>query len=413
MAELTVPVRGVLPATDTPLSGIGQIGYGITVGSTGANEDWLVEGGTQGGIWTLTTPANTWARRSDLDTSGEFANMPSVRVREGNQGIAGSVWYYSGPSAPSIGADDLTFTLQGRGDPPEAGLGLEDNYPFVQIPQRTLDTRYLIGGTKKFDDFGLLEYADIWAPTMRHIRGLIPTYNNTTTIVATPGEAYIPDADGIVVSDPNAAFEFHSAPAITLAANTLYYAYFYSTISTMQGAIEMSATEPDYMSLLGAQYASFPGRQKLGSESRRYIGFGGRTNGSSTLYKFRILPLGDSTLLVEYLENINASPFLIVSGGTAQTAQTVNLGPSGLKLVPATCQEVYLKVDVNATASVVFSNSEAALTFSNTNYLRRVGISQRGDYIFLPLDSNQSFTWMNNVAGGSTDIALLSFIERR
>jgi hypothetical protein len=84
MAELSTPVRGVLPATDTALSGIGQIGYGIVVGSTGANEDWLVEGGTQGGVWTLTTPANTWARRSDLDASAEF-NKHALRAGEGGK----------------------------------------------------------------------------------------------------------------------------------------------------------------------------------------------------------------------------------------------------------------------------------------------------------------------------------------
>jgi hypothetical protein len=129
MAELPTPVRGVLAVTDTPLSGTGQIGYGITVGSTGADEDWLVEGGTQGGVWTVTA-GGTWTRRSDLDTSTEFNNMPYVQVREGNEGVAGSVWYYSGIQNPTLGTTQLPFTMREFGRPTLAGVGLQENRPY-------------------------------------------------------------------------------------------------------------------------------------------------------------------------------------------------------------------------------------------------------------------------------------------
>jgi hypothetical protein len=402
MAELSTPVRGVLPATDTALSGVGQIGYGVVVGSSGANEDWLVEGGTQGGIWTLTAPANTWARRGDLDTSGEFANMPSVRVREGNQGVAGSVWYYDGPSAPTIGSTLLTWTLGAYGRPTLAGVGLENNLPYIQLPDSgVIEGMY---GTDPFydiDQHGLITDVGINVGTYDHIYGAVPFRRSDASPTIADifgGSTYVAE-EGEVLNVPT------STIGGGLVASTMYHFYVQYGGESGQGVVVRTTTGATFVFNEG-----FNARYQDGDFDDRYIG-ALRTDASGNYFRQQTLGLG-SELLVSYLENMAASPFLVVSGGTATSAQTVNLGPSGLKLVSPTCQRVHLSVGVNSSSSVALDDGSLG-TLSFTNYLRRVTTTERGKDIWLPLDSSQSFRWINAAGGGSTDISVLGYIDRR
>src|SRR5215216_719464 len=142
MPELT-PVRGIITSTlTTPLSGTGQVSYGVTVGSTGATERWCYNptpGSPYGGIYDVTT-GGMWARVSDLDFSGgvgDFTNMPHFYVREGNSRIAGSEWWYSGPTNPTEGTTNITFTMRSHGDVWIPGAGMESFNNEMRMISRT------------------------------------------------------------------------------------------------------------------------------------------------------------------------------------------------------------------------------------------------------------------------------------
>lgn len=227
-----------------------------------------------------------------------------------------------------------------------------------------------------------------------YVQGLTSSYLSTTQFKVSAGVAYNYGSDDNQEIASEQTVSVSGAPV-----SGFLYVYLTNT-----GTIALSQTAPDTPYLGNARYMA-------GDTSRRYIGTL-RTNASNQPYNFSVEAYSGGTLFVSYIENISASPFLAVNAGTATTAQSVNLGPSGLKLVPATATHAYFGVNVNATASV-FMDDGSLGTMSGSNYLRRVSLSQRGDYFFMPLDSSQSFRWMNSVAGGSTDISLIGYIDRR
>jgi hypothetical protein len=158
------------------------------------------------------------------------------------------------------------------------------------LPNRAISDSYIIESTKRYSPEGILEYSEVWpGAMMQRIIGLFPVYNSATSIAATRGEAYIPDS-GIVSSDANAAFEFHTPTMPSLAANTLYYCYFYAVMAPAIGAVEVSTAAPESMSLMGHQYPSSATFQKLGDASRRYVG-AYRTNAAGQICKFTVEPL--------------------------------------------------------------------------------------------------------------------------
>jgi hypothetical protein len=403
MAELTTPVRGVLAATDTPLSGVGQIGYGIVVGSTGANEDWLVAGGTQGGIWTLTAPANTWARRGDLDTAGEFANMPSVRVREGNQGVAGSVFYYDGPAAPALGSTSLTWTLGAFGRPALDGAGLDLNHPYLELPFQGVPASEVGYGPLRIQlsDRGIVTSIAGGVGMETYIEGLVPSWVSGGGIPTfSAGEAWVPGQNDVLEIPADGT----NGP--TVSPPLADFVYFYLQPSVSGTNIWGNTTAPASPYLGTARTMS-------GNTSERYVCALRTNSGGTAFYNFQAQRLGDKALLVSYLEDTTASPFRVVSGSAAQTETTVNLGSSGSKLVPPTCRMALLRVLTNASAAVGLGNSEDSVTGGSGNPgIRNVTTSADKD-VWMPLDSSQSFTFWNRAASGSVNIDVLGYVDRR
>jgi hypothetical protein len=398
MAELTTPVRGVLAATDTPLSGIGQVDYGIVVGSTGANEDWLVDGGTQGGVWTLTTPANTWARRSDLDASAEFNNMPYVQVREGNQGVAGSVWYYSGSQNPTINSSQLPFTMRTHGRPTLAGTGLEENRPYVQLPAQTEVPEEFYAGPLHFahTDRGITTEVSATDTRRGYIEELIPTWTSSMPNIS-PGAAWIDSLEQVIER-----LSSGSAPPTPLLSGALHYFYM-NDLGFVSCEPTITPDTPYYGTA----------RAGVSTPNSRYV-FTLRSNsGGTAFYNFHAQMLSDKRILMWYLEDTTASPFRVVSAAAATTNQTLNLGPSGSKLVPPTAKMAILRITVNTTSGVWLDNSEMSTSPAGGSGFNSVTAAQRADVIWMPLDSSQSLRWANVTTGGSTNIDVVGFVDRR
>jgi hypothetical protein len=116
---------------------------------------------------------------------------------------------------------------------------------------------------------------------------------------------------------------------------------------------------------------------------------------------------------MHYGEDNTASPFVTVNASAAQTNQTVNLGPSGLKLVPFSCRMARLKVIVNANAGVVIDNSEMSTSPAGGTGYATINATMRGGIVDMPLDANQSFRFANNAASGNTSMFLMAYLDHR
>jgi hypothetical protein len=405
MAELSTPVRGVLPATDTPLSGVGQIGYGITVGSTGASEDWLVAGGTQGGVWTLTTPANTWARRTDLDTSAEFNNMPYVQVREGNQGVAGSVWYYSGSQNPTINSSQLPFTMREFGRPALAGNGLDANFPYLQLPaQLAAEGEYSLGiFNTQISERGVSMDFDVGTAGEMLISGMGVEPSGPLALDVYPGAAYVPARGNMVeqtvLTDSAYVLEDESGG---LQASKLYHLYASHEGDPLSPYYYLSPLAPVTDNNIGPPYVKGPSASK--NRARRYLQ-SVRTDATPSFYTQRVQVMGN-VCRVRYIANANASPFLVLSGGAATTEAPVSCAG----VVPPTARTAKLRVQ-STTVGAVFGNSEDGITLSGSVYLQR--ISQGAPIeMDLPLDASQALTYML-LGTGTLDVQVLGYYERR
>ncbi|QIN96833.1 putative tail fiber-like protein [Synechococcus phage S-N03] len=64
---------------------------------------------TENGIYVAA--AGAWSRAADADTSGEFLTNKTVFVAEGNVS-SGRIYAYDGPDSPTLGTDNIGFTLK-------------------------------------------------------------------------------------------------------------------------------------------------------------------------------------------------------------------------------------------------------------------------------------------------------------
>lgn len=394
MAELSTPVRGVLPATDIALSGIGQVGYGITVGSTAANEDWLVEGGTQGGIWTLTYGANTWARRSDLDTSGEFANMPSVRAREGNQGVAGSLWYYSGIPVPTFGTTNLVWTLGAYGRPALAGGGLQSNYPYIEMDDSVVTAGYYYAPGLYVDGTGRTTQVFTEAVGTGFITGLeLYSINSLFQINITPGYAWVPGLGRLV----RLPILYQSSATVT--ANILFY--FTLTDTGSGGVIERWNSTANPLTIYSGTAARL-----TSDDTRRYLG-SAKADANGRFVGFTIDRI---TGLYTY-----AAGTAVASASSATTEQTVDIArgatPAANRLAPQTSKMARVSLTETTATQVVFGNPEDGITLSSSVYLVTTvtGVSVYD----IPLSSDQRFSWLNPTGTGTVTVTVLGYYEAR
>jgi hypothetical protein len=407
MAELT-PVRGIITAPQTePLSGTGQVSYGVTVGSTGATERWAYAptiNSPNGGIYDVTT-AGVWTRSSDLDFSGgagDFANMPWFQVREGNNRIGGSVWWYSGLPNPTEGSTNITFTMRTHGDAWVPGAGMDSFNNEMRLPDKSGidDSQYYLAPVL-YDVKGRVD--DPLELSRLRIEGLWPVWQSSTQIAVQYGF--------LEIAPPNRALGHIGGGqqlinVSGLSASTWYYFYGYAA---PEPNIEIEYSRNAPADVWSGQYAKFKGSGADGAQdgTRRYI-FALKTNGSGGFWNVWF----DGEMLnqpfVRYLEDVGSAPFLVLNGGTATAETTVSCSA----VVPPTARTAKIRVSTNATSAVSLGNSEDNVTLSSTAYIERCPAGDAFE-LDMPLDANQAFTYRNDAAGGSTTIFVVGYFDRR
>ena len=64
---------------------------------------------TENGVWVAA--AGAWSRSSDADNAGEFLTNKTIFIAEGNT-ASGRIYAYDGPDSPTLGTDNIGFTLK-------------------------------------------------------------------------------------------------------------------------------------------------------------------------------------------------------------------------------------------------------------------------------------------------------------
>lgn len=210
-----------------------------------------------------------------------------------------------------------------------------------------------------------------------YIDGLKLVWNSGTSISVTSGSAYIEGA-AAVVNVPAAL----TLSGLSLTASTWYHVYLY--LNAGVPAIECVTTAP-------ATAYSGTARSKTGDTSRRYIG-SFRTSAAGSIIKF-----AQSGVSVLYLEDTNAAPFLVLSGGTATVTTSISAAnvapPTGISI-----KGTILNAATNAYIRISNSDGPSAatgyITLASPNGVTATDI---------PINASQAYTYAYDAAPtGST-----------
>lgn len=185
----------------------------------------------------------------------------------------------------------------------------------------------------------------------------------------------------------------HTAGA-TVSFTQWYHVYLYDNSGT--ATLEVSVTEPA---------AAWVGtaRSKNGDTSRRYLG-SFKTNSSSQIYNFYHNPVSG---YVNWLEDVTAFPFRVISAGTATTETTTSFAA----VVPVTARQAQFRM-IN-TSTTGGSNLVFRASSSGPNV---IVVRINADFITpVALSTTQTIIWLFLVApnntGGYVDI-MGYFLER-
>lgn len=226
-----------------------------------------------------------------------------------------------------------------------------------------------------------------------YIDGMEMVWNSANSISTTSGAFYI-NSLGYAVSFPSTL----TLSGLSLTASTWYHLYGY--LSSGTPAIELVTTAP------AAPYSGVA-RAKTGDTSRRYLG-SIRSLSANTMMKFSHCEVEGK---VSWYENIQNANLLLVGGGTATTATTLNCA-SGL---PVTAKLATLSLYNSSSTSVVWLNNADCNYSLGTggNFMQIVGqqASFGGDF---PIAAAQTINYMYNLTTTSgVNISIGGYIYER
>lgn len=246
---------------------------------------------------------------------------------------------------------------------------------------------------KRWDGSAWSVFASTSGSTSKgHIDGLKMTWVSGTALTVTTGEAYVEGNTGVVAANSNIA-----KSSLSLSASTMYHVYLY-----------LNGASPDIEIVTTAPAAAYSGsaRSKTGDTSRRYIG-SIITTASGSIAKFQ----HDLPCTINYDENINAAPYVVVSGGSATSATSVSCSA----VVPTTGRSAILMANNNATGQYVYMSTSNAVNSLSTSFWKAFIVpvgSFRSEY---RLDGAQAFNYMYDAtpSGGNAFIRVTGYTFER
>lgn len=403
MPELSAVMRGVIRTNiDLVVGGIGQISDGLTVGSTGLTENWLLVGqnsSAENGPYTV-TPLGVWARHPEMDLSAEFVYKTKIAVRDGVRYVD-SEWQYVGPDAPTLGTTLLDFKLHSLQVPREAGNGLEDNAPFLQLPERSGVAGTWINPILDITDRGVVESVASGAATQTtFIEAMNTVYLSANGIRVEAGAIFVPGIG--LLEFEEAVFKL----ALTLTANTWYYLYAHNTDGLPQ--IEVSTQRPASPYRGASRMKGGPdntGPDVSPSTTHRYVPKSALRSGSTAN---TLRPFEERGGWVYYLDDTAAAPFQVLMDGRASAYASVDCSA----VVPPTATRALLQFQAESGNNFELKRSDMA-----GRLMLAKNAAQNPFVMPFALDANRALQYRfpggSPVAGNGLHVNVLGYLEER
>lgn len=217
------------------------------------------------------------------------------------------------------------------------------------------------------------------------IDGLKLIWNSATSLSVSTGSCFAPDSSFINISS------LLTASGLSLSVSTWYHIYVY--LSSGAAAMEVVTTAPTTWK--GTAYG------KTADTSRRYIG-SVKTDASGNVYEFI-----HQDNIIQY-KNVSAaaSPFRVLSNGTATTATSIDL--SGM--VPITSRLANLRFYNGGTQACYTNEGSGVSTSVYFAGILAVAIqNQVGNH---PINTSQAIYYLVT-SGGSLYVDIMGYVYNR
>lgn len=392
MAEFQVDYAA--PVERITLSGLSTLPDGhVTV----AGERVLAYGpaGIDVGIW-IVVSGGAWTRATDFDSSAEVVWNAKIYPDKGEH--AGAEFYVGTTGTITPGTTPFTIYQRTYPQVQTPGAGFEK----VLNDWRLTTTGILPGSYDRatFDAYGRAYAVSAAEPATTFREGLRLVYNSANALTIEEGAAYVPGVGDIVdlaLDEP--------ITGMTLTANTFYYLYLYSDAG--EGAIEYSTQRPTSPYRGRARVKGGPDNvdpDVSPDDTKAYIG---TIRGSSTANTMvRFIHRGDWIFYQADPAALTTAGGLKIAnalGGTAYTARDASA------LVPPTSDLAEALFLTNGSSAVEVNLDPTGAANLNWVVVKAAGAGTG----IMRLTSTQTFLSRNSAGGGSTDVAILSYLMER
>src|SRR6516164_1600580 len=238
-------------------------------------------------------------------------------------------------------------------------------------------------------------YAGGGSATPGVVIGCSPGWVSTTQISIGSGQLYIESTNSII------AVSAQTITPTSPSASTWYHGYVNNS-----GTFTVSTTAPTAF----ATACGFA-RSKTGDTTNRYVG-SFLTDASSHFFPFQC----DQSGFVRWMStNIGASPFRALANGSATTSTNI----SAASAVPVTSQLAYAFIQNTTTTSVTVYLNQGGTAVSATVFAvslagsNDASVANLGTYVTLPLDTSQTFNYINNTTGGGLYVDIAGLMLQR
>lgn len=222
------------------------------------------------------------------------------------------------------------------------------------------------------------------------IDGMQLIWDSATSISVGVGSCYAEVGDFIDVTSVIVK------SGLSLSTSTWYHVYVY--LSSGAPAAEVVTTAPVAWKGIA--------RSKTSDATRRYVG-SVLTDGSGNVREFQHNP--DNNLIVYRTFYSNASPFLVLSGGSATTATAVSL----TGIIPVTCKLPYIRLVNVGNTTAYISNSNGVGATEATFSIDPGNTAAQSAYAYQPIDSSQQFWYKHSTTGGALYASVLGYLFER
>jgi hypothetical protein len=366
----------------------------------GSGEDWTETSPAAGTFTFVTAPATgdliTASYQKASSTSG---NADTVDGYHASSLLIGTQIHSAAEKTTFVVNDE--FVLSDSADS-YLGKRIRGNYLMDAIANFLAAAGLTPPATTAFGDFQIGDGAGLWIKYTKtqtqsliqqsmsdYIKGLRLHWVSATAITAKVGAAYIPSLGYIYEVGSDIA-----KTSLSLSASTWYHVYLYDNSGTPD--IEIVTTAP--VSYHGSSY------QKTGNNTRRYLG-SVKTDGSGNIYNFNHSTDDNK---ISYLSQQDASPFRVLSNGSATTETTVTIST----VLPVTARKIYFHAtNTNGTFALTFGNSIDSVALP-TGYVAAVGAGKDA-YIEFPTDTTPAISYAMAGAGGGAYIDVYGYTFER